>query len=137
MDKESPFLDCQFEDTNKIIKTIINIIISYSDNSEVQLYIFSNYDLIFSESYILKSIKDNSEFNFHLDNAITNNNIIAIILKTPRNSNFEIRSLRFYDQKIELLSSDELQENFSIDNLTGMSITPPENYIFKDIDRNP
>lgn len=121
----------------EIMIEIFNTLVNYDVNSQIQLFIMSNENLIFMGFFSNGIIQTDSEFKSFLKYGVMNNFMIVIQLKTPINntSKYEIRSFRIHNQRFDYLSSTDLRNCFSIDSQTGEPINPPEVYIFKEFKR--
>lgn len=120
----------------EIIKEIFNILVNYDANSQIQLFIMSNENLIYMGYFSNGIIQTDSEFKSFLKYAVMNNFMIVIQLKTPiNNTKYEIRSFRILNQRFDYLSSTNLRNSFSLDSQTGEPINPPEEYTFKEFKR--
>lgn len=118
----------------EIMTEIFNTLVNYDVNSQIQLSIISNENLIFMEYFSNGIIQTDSEFKRFLKYGVMNNFMIVILLKTPINntSKYGIRAFRIHNQRFDYLSSTDLRHSFSIDSQTGEPINPPQEYIFKE-----
>lgn len=120
----------------EILTETFNTLVNYDGNSQIQLSLFSNKNLIFMESFSNGIVQADSEFKRFLKWGVLNNFMTVILLKTPiNNTKYEIRSFRILNQRFDYLSSYDLRKSFSIDSQTGEPINPPEEYTFKEFKR--
>ncbi len=116
----------------EILTETFNTLVNHNGISQIQLSIFSNENLIFMESFSNGIVQADSEFKRFLKWGVMNNFMTVILLKTPINNIYEIRSFRIHNQRFDYISSTDLRNSFSIDSQTGEPINSPEEYIFKE-----
>lgn len=118
---------------------ILKILKTSPDNSIIKMFAYLDNELIITEDFNINSLKvlevdpDSELIRFHylLNNAIHQDCFIILTAKTKLKSGmFELRSIRIFKDIIDLISSKELKQCYSLCSDCETPINPPKDYLF-------